>query len=64
MIFYQINEERASFSFAIEQEKKKQPLEIVMNPARSTTDPYRTVRTQALLISFPHATLGTKTGYR
>ena len=35
-----------------------------MNPERSTADPYRTVRTQALLISFPHATLGTKTGYR
>ena len=64
MIFYQINEKHASFSFAIEQEKKKQPLEIVMNPERSTADPYRTVRTQALLISFPHATLGTKTGYR
>ena len=44
--------------------KKKQPLEVVMNLARSTTVVYRTVHTQALLISFPHATLGKKTGYR
>ena len=65
MIFYHINEKHASISFTIEQgKKKKQPLEVVMNPARSTTVVKRTVQTQALLISFPHANLGKKTGYR
>ena len=64
MIFYHINEKHASISFTIEQGKKKQPLEVVMNPARSTTFVKRTVHIQALLISFPHANLGKKTGYR
>ena len=63
MIFYHINEKHASISFTIEQEKK-QPLEVAMNPARSTTVVKITVQTRALLISFPHANLDKKTGYR